>query len=130
MSNQEEVQNSLNLVCERSLAEKPITDYDCTQISQSDTKYYYNLTETSNETFKYTFKCFEIDTIWGVLTLVLVFLAGFWFSFLHNPRLNTKNRSCFIQCTEKLLFMLFFPLIFLFVKFANIFQGYLYQVRH
>merc|ERR1712156_343967 len=38
-----------------------------------------------------------------------------------RPSLNTNNRFWYIKCIEKLLFMIMFPFIFLFVKFANIF---------
>ena len=76
---------------------------------------------TTHQTSKFDNQRLRIFIQEHPITLSLIFYAGFCFIVNLRPSLNTNNRSSSIKCIEKLLFMITFPFIFLFVKFANIF---------
>ena len=89
----------------------------CTQTNTTSiTQNIDNLSDTT-----YTYNCFERDPIWGGLTIGLIVLGGFSFVCRLRPSLNTN--SFIYKCIEKLIFFLLFPLIFLSVKFVNIFTA-------
>ena len=90
-----------------NVTDKAITDFQCSQISQT----YHNLTDQTT----YTFTCFEQDMVWGTISLGIFAFTGasLWF-FLQVG----FNKKCWCQ---KLTYFLLWPFYVLFIKTASIF---------
>ena len=96
----------------------------CTQTVTTQT--FFHLTNEVKNATTYTFNCFELDPIWGMFALAFIFYPGFAFILFIQPSLNLDLAPCLfiliLKFMEKLLFILFFPLILLGLKFVYIFK--------
>ena len=91
-----------------NITDKAITDFQCSQISQT----YQNLTDQTT----YTFNCFEQDMVWGSVTLGIFAFTGASLLFLLQVGFN---KNCW--CLQRVTYFLFWPFYVLFIKTASIF---------
>ena len=98
--------------------DEAVTSFKCRKIQTTNT---YNY-KTNFNTTMHTFRCFEKDPIWGAVTLAIISFGSLMFCLLLKPKIDGFE-NCIWKLIQNFGFFLFFPFIFLFVKFVTILSG-------
>ena len=101
-----------------NIMDEAVTSFQCRKIQ---TTYTYNYETNSNGTM-HTFRCFEKDPIWGAVTFAIIPFGSLWFCVMLKPKI-VGFENCIWKLIQNFVFLLFFPFIFVFVKFVTIFSG-------
>ena len=87
----------------------------------------YNMTgnETRNYgTETYNYECYEVDMIWGIITLMVIFLPGLrQVAAFMDSEGAFKKEGCFKKMALYVSMLFTFPIQLLFVKFVEPFGG-------